>query len=333
MMDDRKKFSALVQNYFCKFLINQRHVSDRTVQTYRDTFRLLFKFISEKTGKTASQLCLSDTNADMILNFLNYLESERKNVINSRNIRLAAIRSFFHYVEYQEPEALPAIQRIFAIPMKRFDRVLIESLSKEEISAIINGADATTWSGRRDQALMTLMYNTGGRVSEMINLKREDLELSKSHVVHLHGKGRKERSIPLWKSTSHVIDKWLKEIDEKAETPLFPNRFGERMTRAGIEERLNFSVNKAKIKCHSLKNKKVSPHVIRHTTAMHLLQSGVDLTVISLWLGHENINTTHKYMEANLQMKERILEAVEEPKHGLRHKPISDNLLKFLESL
>ncbi len=334
-MDTQKNFSMLVQNYFCQCLINQRHVSDRTVKSYRDTFKLLFKFINEQKGKSASQLRLSDINADLILKFLDYLEAKRHNTARSRNIRLAAIRSFLHYASYQEPEALSSIQRALAIPMKQYDRPLVGFFTREEMEAILNSINTQTWSGQRDQALLTTLYNTGARVSEIITVKRSDIEVNQNAVIHLHGKGRKERSVPLWKSTVSLIRKWLKQIDDDPQTPLFPNRSGEAMSRSGVDDRIKTIAKKAEKKCPSLKNKKISSHIIRHTTAMHLLQSGIDITLISLWLGHESINTTHKYMEADLQMKKRILNKIKGPKHRTKRKtkPLSDNLITFLEGL
>lgn len=334
IMDAQKTFSTLVQNYFCQCLINQRHVSERTVESYRDTFRLLFKFIIEQQGKAASQLCLSDINADLILKFLDHLETKRHNTIRSRNIRLAAIRSFLHYVSYQEPEALPSIQKALAIPMKRYDRPLVGFFTREEMDAILGSIDTQTWSGQRDQALFTTLYNTGARVSEIITVKRSDIDLSQNNaVIRLHGKGRKDRAVPLWKNTTSLIRQWLQQIDASPQTPLFPNRFGEVMSRAGVDNRIKAIAKKAEEKCPSLKKKQISSHIIRHTTAMHLLQSGIDITVIALWLGHESIATTHKYMEADLQMKKRVLDAIQEPKHKNKHKPLSNDLIEFLERL
>ncbi len=333
MSEPQKNFSKLVQNFFYSYLINQREVSDRTVKSYKYAFCLLFKFIKEKLKKTATELSLADLNPDLILNFLDYLEKDRKNKIRSRNIRLAAIRSFLHYVMYQVPEESANIQKIFAIPMKKYDNVLINSLSLEEMNTIINSPDTQTWSGQRDQVLLATLYNTGARVSEIINVKIKDIDIGKSSVIHLHGKGRKERAVPLWKSTSILINKWLTKIDNNQQAPLFPNYFGKIMTRSGVEDRLKVAVKKSCKICPSLNNKKISPHVIRHTTAMHLLQSGVDMSVIALWLGHEDINTTHKYMEADLEMKKRTLTKMQEPQQKLKRKVITDKLLSFLEDL
>lgn len=332
-MKTRNEFSALLQNYFCQYLIDQKRVSDRTVQSYRDTFCLLLKFAEKNNINSPSKLCLSDLNADFIVKFLAYLESGRNNSITTRNIRLAAIRSFFRYVEFHKPESLPEIQRVLSIPMKRHDHKLIGFLTREEINAILDSVDKDTWSGRRDHALLTTLYNSGARVSEIIAIKRCDVRSSDHCVILLHGKGRKERSVPLWKSTSALLKKWLEEINTESQTPLFPNHFGEMMTRSGVEDRIKVAVHNAIPVCNSLSHKKISPHVIRHTTAMHLLQSGVDLTVIALWLGHENINTTHKYMEADLQMKEKTLKALVDPNQKSKKRKLPDSLIKFLEGL
>ena len=262
-MDTQKKFSSLIQNYFYQCLINQRRVSDTTVKSYRDTFCLLFKFTEEQLGKPASKLLLSDINANLVVKFLDYLEIERKNSISSRNIRLAAIRSFLHYAAYQEPEELPTIQRVLAIPMKRHDHKLVGFLTREEINAIFNSIDTKTWSGQRDHALLTTLYNTGARVSEIILVKRSDIDVNKNPVIYLHGKGRKERSVPLWKSTSDLIRKWLNQINEDPGTPLFPNHFGGIMTRSGVENRIKSAVKKASINCPTLKTKKITVNPLR----------------------------------------------------------------------
>lgn len=333
IMNTRNKFSILVQNYFYKNLINQRRVSERTVKSYRDAFCLLFKFTSEQLGKKASELCLSDIDADLVVKFLDYLEVVRKNTVSSRNARLAAIRSFLHYAAYQEPSELPNIQRVLAIPIKRHDHKLVGFLSREEMTAILDSIDKRTWSGQRDHVLLTTLYNTGARVSEIIAVKRSEVEVNNNGVIYLHGKGRKDRSIPLWKSTKILIRAWLAKINKDLQSPLFPNRFGNAMTRSGVNDRIKSIIKKAAVKCQSLKVKKISPHVIRHTTAMHLLQSGVDLTVIALWLGHESIATTHRYMEADLKMKERVLASLQDPKQRIKRKPLSDSLITFLEGL
>lgn len=333
-MNSPKEFACILQNYFYQRLIEQQNVSTQTVKSYRDTFRLLFEFAKLYLHKTATQLCLEDINADLIVKFLNYIEKDRENTIRTRNARLAAIRSFMSYVSYQIPTSLPTIQQILAIPMKRFDRPLVGFLTREEIEAILDAPDISTWTGNRDRVLFATLYNTGARVSEAASLLRSNVELSKIPIIRIQGKGRKERVIPIWKKTEALIKHWLNRIDGSEDTPLFPNHYGKAMTRSGIENRLENAVKIASLNCPSIKKKKVTPHIIRHTTAMHLLQSGVDLSVIALWLGHESIITTHHYIEADLKMKKDALNSIQEPKNkiGAPYR-CADKLLTFLESL
>jgi site-specific recombinase XerD len=324
---------CLLQDFFCQRLIQQRRVSSRTVASYRDTFRLFLRFAERKLCKQVTELVLTDLDVNLVLAFLDYLEIDRQNNTRSRNARLAAIRSFLHYAGLQEPSALSTIQRVFAVPMKRFEKPMISFLTLKEIEMIMDAPDPTTWSGRRDRVLFAILYNTGARVSEVVNIKCVDVENRQCTALHIHGKGRKQRIVPLWKRTSHNVRQWLHQIDQHPQSPLFPNRFGREMTRSGVEKQLQAAVIKARKKCPSLEVKKVSPHTIRHTTAMHLLQSGVDLSVIALWLGHESIVTTHHYMQADLEMKKQALNRMKEPKVGSpRFKPQAD-VLAFLDLL
>ena len=332
-MDTHKHLSNLIQDYFYQRLINQRDSSQRTISTYRDTFRLFLCFIQDYLGKRIDKIQLADISAEVILKFLNHLELKRKNSVRTRNNRLAALRSFIQYVALQEPTALIMAEKILAIPMKRFDRPLVGFLTREEINAIINAQESESWSSQRDRVLFATLYNTGARASEIINVCVSDLDLSRSKSILLHGKGRKERTIPLWKSTIKLLRNWLKKINHTPESFVFPNRYGEKITRSGLEYRLSLATKIASKNLSSLKKKRVSPHIIRHTTAMHLLQSGVDLTVVALWLGHEGIVTTHHYVEADITMKEEALGKVVDPKtKSKRYKP-SDKLLAFLDAL
>jgi integrase/recombinase XerD len=325
--------ARLLQTFFCQRLIQQRNASRQTIYSYRDTIRLLLHFSEQYQDKPAADLRLADINATLVLSFLDNLESQRHNCIRSRNNRLAAIRSFLRYAALQEPQALPTIQQVLAIPLKRFDRPMVKYLTATEIQAIIDAPDINTWSGLRDHALFAIMYNTGARVSEIISIRRGDFDSNHGQSVHLHGKGRKERVIPLWKSTAKVLKRWLTQIEPDLQHPLFPNRFGQRLSRSGVESRLSLALSKAIPQCPSLRGRIVSPHVIRHTTAMHLLQAGVDLSVIALWLGHENTTTTHQYLEADLQMKEKALAKLQSPTlQSARYIP-SNKILSFLESL
>lgn len=328
-----KDFTTLVRNYFCNYLIKQKNVSMQTVNSYRDTFKLLICFAEKNLRKSIKYFDLEDLNTKLVLAFLDYIENERKNCIRSRNIRLAAIRSFLKYAVLHEPALYPAVNKILAIPMKRFRKPQIDFLNQKEIKAILTAPDNHNWSDRRDRILFKILYNTGARVSEITEIKCKDIGKGNVMTLKLHGKGRKDRVIPLWKSTSKELRKWLNQIDNSPEKPLCPNRFGEHMTRSGVEKRLKTAVSKAKEKCPSLKKIKVSPHVIRHTTAMHLLQSEVDLSVIAIWLGHESISTTHMYLQANIEMKEKALAKIKEPQIiQVRFKPTSD-ILKFLDTL
>jgi site-specific recombinase XerD len=325
--------ARLLQTFFCQRLIQQRNASRQTIYSYRDTLRLLLHYSEQYLGKAVAEMGLADINATLVLSFLDNLESQRHNCIRSRNNRLAAIRSFLRYAALQEPQALPTIQQVLAIPLKRFDRPMVRYLTSTEIQAIIDAPDIKTWNGMRDHALFATMYNTGARVSEIIAIRRGDFDSNRGQSVHLQGKGRKERVIPLWKSTTKVLKRWLTQIEPDTQRPIFPNRFGQRLSRSGVESRLGLALPNAIAQCQTLRGKIVSPHVIRHTTAMHLLQAGVDLSVIAMWLGHENLTTTHQYIEADLQMKEKALAKLQSPTlQSARYKP-SNKILSFLEGL
>ncbi len=326
-------FPLLVQQYFCQRLIAQRNASQRTVSSYRDTFRLLLGFAENRLHKIPTALTLSDLDAPFILEFLDHLEHGRGNTPRTRNARLTTIRSFMKYASHEDPTALPVIQRVLAIPRKRLDRPLVGFLSREQIDAVLAAPDRSTWSGQRDHVLLATMYNTGARVSEVTAMRRMDLALDRSAAARLHGKGRKERAVPLWRTTADALRNWLSGLPDQPDHPVFPNARGTRMSRSGVEDRLDAAVRAAAQKCPSLRGRSVSPHMLRHSTAMHLLQSGVDITVIALWLGHESPATTHLYVEADLQMKERALAMVPaaDVKTG-RYRP-GDRLLAFLQAL
>jgi site-specific recombinase XerD len=325
--------ARLLQAYFCQHLIAQRDVSQATVRSYRDTFRLLLGYVRERTRKRPTELGVTEFDATMVTGFLAHLERDRGNCARTRNARFAAIRSFLNFAAMRCPAALPSIQGVLAIPMKRFDRPVLGFLSREEIAAVLAAPDRSTWSGRRDHAMLTVFYNTGARVSEITRLCSGDVTVRGSPCVRIHGKGRKERVVPLWSSTARVLAAWMREERLGSDAPLFPNRHGTRMSRSGVEERLAAALARATTSHPSLKGRSVSPHTLRHTTAMHLLQSGVDLTVIALWLGHESPNTTHAYLEADLAMKKRALERLREPASRRRAAVPSDALLAFLDGL
>jgi integrase/recombinase XerD len=323
-------FAAILQDFFVLRLGTQRGASAHTIASYRDTFELFLRFVESRTGRPASGLTLHDLDAPVVLDFLDHIEKERHNSPRTRNVRLAAIRSFMRYASVRDPAALAVAQRVLDIPAKRFDRPVLGFLTREEVGAILDAPDRSSWSGRRDAVLVATLYNTGARVSEITGLHVANVLLDRECAVHLHGKGRKERVVPLWKSTAAQLRAWLGEIDRNPACPLFPNRAGRALSRSGVEDRLQLAVRKAGERCPSLHGRRISPHTIRHATAMHLLQSGVALAVIALWLGHESPETTHCYIEADLAMKEAALQRVQDPSPRRARFRASDPLLAFL---
>ena len=310
-------------------------MSRHTISAYRDTFRVFLPFLANLLHRKIGSLSLADLSAKHIIAFLSHLEEQRGNSIATRNARLAAIRAFLNYVAIEAPDELPGITRALAVPQKKKDRPTIECLDRAEVKALLAAPDESTWSGRRDRVLLLTMYNTGARVSEIISVRQQDLDLNRQHSVHLHGKGRTILISPLWAETVVVLRKWINSSDLPTNTIVFPNRFGEPLTRSGVRQRLQCACRSAVKICPSLKRRNVTPHSLRHATALHLLQSGVDLSVIALWLGHEQIETTHQYMEANLIMKEAALESLPaiNPQSKRRYRKPSEKILAFLESL
>jgi site-specific recombinase XerD len=327
-------FTKLVQSYFSEHLVHQRALSPRTVAAYRDTFRLLLTFVEKTTGKPPTSVRLTDINAKLVLAFLAHLEKVRKNAARSRNARLAAIRSFLKYAAHHDVSALQTIQQAMAIPMKRFDRPMLGFLSRDEMQAILEAPDPHSCAGQRDRVLFAVLYNTGARVSEIINVRAKDALLDTSPSLHVMGKGRKQRTVPLWRSTVTQLRAWKRRLGAiPEEAPLFPNRDGAPMTRSNVRQRLEVAIRTAAEKHPQLLKRTISPHTFRHTTAMHLLQSGVDIAVIGLRLGHESPATTHIYVEADLAMKERALSKLQPPRtKSVRYRP-PDQLLQFLQNL
>ena len=326
-------FPTLLQRFSTQRLMQQRHASPQTITAYRDCFRLLLRFAEQRLGKSPSHLTLEDLDAAFVLAFLHHLEADRHNAIRSRNARFAAIRSFMDYVAFEEPSALALTQAICAIPMKRFEQPLIGFLSRPQIEAILAAPDRHSWIGQRDRVMFATLYNTGARVSELIGLRVADLTLEPSASVQICGKGRKQRIVPLWRETAAALKRWLRAYPLVPDQPLFPNRSGHPLTRVGFSERLALAARAAASELPELATRHVSPHVIRHSTAMHMLQSGVDITVIALWLGHESPATTHRYLEADLAMKERALNALGPPAMApSRYRP-TDRVLQFLQTL
>jgi len=327
-------FPALVQAYFTDYLTQQRALSAQTIATYRDAFVLFLQFAESRLSKSPAMMALADITPDLIMAFLDDLENQRHNCVRSRNARLAALRSFLKFAAHRDVSSLQVIERALGVPVKRFERPMFGYLSREEMLAVIGTPDST-WLSQRDHVLFLLMYNTGARVSEITAIKVSDVVLDdRAACVHLHGKGRKQRSVPLWRSTVRAIRAWLKLNGQfDAASPLLPNHKGSAMTRSNVTKRLTIAVEKASKAHPGLITQRVSPHTVRHTTAMHLLQARVDISVIALWLGHESPVTTHQYVEADLTMKERALARLHEPEVKLQRYRAPDSLLDFLRTL
>ena len=332
-MTSLPSFAALLERFFTQRLMQQRQASAHTIASYRDTFKLLLEFVQRRLRKAPSALALEDIDAPLVMAFLDEQEQVRGVTARTRNLRLTAVHSFFRYVAFEMPSHSEHIQRVLAIPAKRFTRALVPFLSRQEVDALLAAPDPRTWSGRRDHALLLLAVQTGLRLSELTGLRHEDLHFGAGAHVRVIGKGRKERCTPLSKSTRAVLAAWVREPPRAEDQPLFPNARGGQLSAHGVHYLLHKHVAAASAKCSSLNNKRVSTHVLRHTTAMDLLQAGVDCSVIALWLGHESVETTQVYLEANLALKQEVLDRTTPPNgRPGRYRP-DDRLLTFLKGL
>jgi site-specific recombinase XerD len=322
-----------LQAFFTERLLSQRRASPHTVASYRDAFCLVLGFVEREIGKAPARLAWEDLDPSVIGAFLDHLERDRCNRVTTRNARLAAIHSLFRFATLRHPEHAALIERVLAIPPKRFEREVVTFLTDEEVEAILAAPDRSSFLGRRDHALLLVAIQTGLRVSELIGLRRQDVVLGAGAHVRCVGKGRKERVTPLTTSTTAVLKVWLDALSGQPADPLFPTRQGTPLSRYGVTVLAARHSKTAAVRCPSLATKKVSPHVLRHTAAMRLLRAGIDTSVIALWLGHEGVETTQIYVHADLSIKERAL---------ARTTPIAvtpgryrppDHLLAFLESL
>ena len=325
--------AALLEAFFTDRLMGQRRVSPHTIASYRDSFRLLLEYAQRRLGKPPSTLSLEDLDARFVGGFLDHLEKERGNSPRSRNLRLTAIHSFFRYVAFLEPGHASLIQRVLAIPSKRYLHGLVAFLSRPEMEALLAAPDRATWAGRRDHALLTVAIQTGLRVSELTGLRCQDVVLGTGAHVRCDGKGRKERCTPLGKQAVSVMRTWLPERAGHPSDPMFPSARGGRLSRDGVQYLLGKHVARASKTCPTLTNKRVSPHVLRHSTAMQLLHAGVDRSVIALWLGHESVETTQVYIDADLALKEKVVEKAAPPNTRRGRFRASDRLIAFLKSL
>jgi integrase/recombinase XerD len=325
--------APLLEAFFTDRLMRQRQASTHTVAAYRDTFRLLLRYAQTRLKKSPSALKLAELDAPLVGAFLDHLEEDRGNGSRSRNARLAAIHSFFNYVALEEPAQSGLIQRVLAIPSKRCDRPVIAFLTRPEIEALLAAPDQRAWSGRRDHALVLVAVATGLRASELVGARCQDVVLGTGAHIRCLGKGRKERCTPLTRQTVTVLRRWLKERRGASTEPLFPSARGLALSRDRLEYLLAKHVTTARQHCASLKRKRVSAHVLRHTTAMQLLQANVDTSVIALWLGHESLETTQVYLHADPSLKEQTLAKTAPFRvHQGRFRP-NDQLLAFLGAL
>jgi len=322
-----------LEAFFAQRLIGQRRASPHTVSAYRDTFRLLLAYAQQQTGKPPAKLTLEHLDGRLVSGFLDHLEQERGVTARTRNARLAAVHSFFRYASLRHPEHAELIQRVLAIPPKRHQRAPIHYLTKPEIDALLAAPDRTTRLGRRDRTLLLLAIQTGLRVSELTALRHQDVTLGPGATVSCTGKGRKKRTTPLTPATAAALRKWIAEHNGRPDDPLFPGPRGRPLTRDAIRRLIDRHAVAATNTCPSLATKNVTPHVLRHTTAMQLLAAGVDTAVIALWLGHESIRTTDIYQHADLALKQRALDRLAPTRLSTsRYRP-PDALLAFLEAL
>ena len=332
-MTSSTNFAPLLERFFLQRLMQQRQASPHTISSYRDTFCRLLVFIKQRLHKSPSQLHFEDISAPLIGKFLDYLEEHDGISVRTRNLRLTAIHSFFRYGAFEMPTHSAQIQRVLAIPSKRFTRTLVNFLTRAEVDALLAAPDRGTWSGRRDHAFILTAAQTGFRLSEMTGLKREDLVLGVGALLRVIGKGRKERCTPLAKATRAVLKAWLREPQRGDANILFPNARGGQLSVHGVQYLLNKHRRAAANTCPSLEKTRVSVHRLRHTMAVDLLQEGVDRSTIALWLGHQHVETTQVYLDATLAMKEKALDKVT-PHQGRpgRYRP-DDRLLSFLKNL
>ena len=333
-MNPSTDFPRLLTAFFSQHLMQQREMSAHTVVGYRDTFRLLVKYAQREMHISPCKLQLDHFDTAFLGSFLNHLENQRGNNVRTRNTRLSAIRSFFRYVALNEPQYAALAQRVLAMPSKRHGRPQIAFLEHDEVEALLQAPDTTTRAGRRDFTLLAVATQTGLRASELINLCCGDVRLGQNAHIRCLGKGRKERCIPLRADAKAALRSWLDEVDSKQDTPVFPNQRGSKLSHDGLAYLLDKHVRVARQKCPSLKTKRVTPHTLRHTVAMELLNSGVDCATIALWLGHESVESTYIYLHGSLKLKEQAMAKTTPSgvKSVGRYQP-DNNILAFLNSL
>jgi site-specific recombinase XerD len=334
-MKSGHNIQILIEKYFLQWLMAQRNVSPETIKSYRDTFRLYLRYIEKHLHLTLAKISIDQFDADHILGFLSYLDKERGNNPKTINSRLAALHSFIKFLSFELPEYSGLLNRSLMVPFRKVEKRQIEFLTEDEFTALKNTCESNTELGRRDMLMLLLLYNTGVRVSELVGLKLRDINIDSQNAayIRIHGKGRKERHVPLWKSTTKYLVGYIRSHDRNDADSLFANCTDGELTRSGVRYRLECLQKKAAETTPSLAKKNITPHTFRHTTALRMLQSGVDISTIAIWLGHESIITTHKYMEADMEMKRKTLEKMNEPGHSTYHFVPKNSVLVFLDSL
>lgn len=332
-MHASNELPSLIEGFFAKRLVSQRNVSAHTIASYRDTFRLLFSFADRELHRAPSLLTMKDLNAEFICRFLDMVERERGNGARTRNLRLTAIRSFFRYAALEAPEYASLIQRVQAIPPKRCERKIVGFLTQTEVAAILAAIDQSSWCGMRDYALLLIAMQTGLRLAEITGLRPCDVTLGPGAYVRCQGKGRKERCTPLTRSTARVLRAWRHRASDPSDGYLFPSARGGRLSHDAVQGLVTKHVTAARPSCPTLKGRKITPHMLRHTAAMELLNAGIDRSLIAIWLGHESVETTQVYLDANLSLKEQILARSRQPNGKIRRFMPGDRLLTFLRNL
>ena len=327
---------TLIQKYFLQRLMAQRNVSPETIKSYRDTFRLYLRYIETRYGVPPAKMSITQFSADHIIGFLSHLEKERGNSAKTINNRLAALHSFAKYLIFELPEYSGLLNRSLKVPFRKFEKRQMEFLTEDEFAALKSACETDTALGRRDMLMLLLLYNTGIRVSELVGLKLSNVHIDSQGTtayIRVHGKGRKERDVPLWKSTAKYLAEYLRDHARGENSSLFANCADGDLTRSGVRYRLGCLQKKASKTAPSLTKKTITPHTFRHTTALRMLQSGVDISTIAIWLGHDSIITTHKYMEADLEMKRQTLEKMGDPGNSAYHFTPDAVIMAFLDSL
>ena len=329
-------FATLLEHYFLSYMIAQKQCSPQTIRTYRDSFRLYFRFLSEECNIAPDKIEMVHVSLDYLSAYVEYLETKRKCTSSTINLRLSAIKSFLRYAAIETPEYSRLIRKALSLPTRKTDKPVTTFLTKPEYEAMLNVCNGTDALSTRDKMMLMLLYNTGCRISELIQIRVSDVILSDgggTPYIRLYGKGRKERATPIWKSTASFVKKYIRSHEMSGENYLFTNARKGNLTRSGAYQRIGVIVQRASAACPSLWEKEVTPHTFRHSVAMNLLQAGVDISTIAIWLGHESIETTHKYMVADIENKRIAMEKMGETvNQSYRYKP-SKSILAFLDTL